>query len=131
MSAAGKSVIPPMIEGTGRVCVKLELACQGRDLVLLLTGGEAHVGAMAVWDARWPTEPAQVTELANHKEGPLAGTCAEIVGRATGRTVVAVVGIHQDGATRGEIEAIVLNAEKAAREAAKEFLRRNGMTNAE
>ena len=120
-----------MIEGTGRLCVKLELACQGQDLVLLLTGGEAHVGAVAVWDARQPTEPAKVTELANHKEGPLAGTCAEIVGRATGRTVVAVAGIHQDEATRGEIEAIVLNARKAAHEAAEEFLRRNGMTTAE
>ena len=97
------------------------LGIQGRDLYLVVSGGEAHVGAVAVWDARNPDAPPVVNELPGHKEGPLAGACAEIVGRITGRTVAVVAGIHQDHATRGEIETIVANAKQAARQAAEAF----------
>ena len=115
-----------MIVGAGRTRVKLELIFQGEDLVLLLTGGRAHVGAVAVRDGRRGGDPPRVMELPHHREGSLAGTCADIVAEATGRTVVTVAGIHQDEATRVEIEAIVANAEAAAKIAAEEFNRAAG-----
>jgi hypothetical protein len=127
----GKVAFSPVVVGSGRICVQLELGYQGRDLILLVTGGEAHVGAVAVWDRRQTAGTASVTELPGHKEGPLAGACAKIVGRATGCRVVAVVGIHQDEATGEEIDAIVANAELAAHEAAEIFLQRNASSNAE
>jgi len=102
-------LIEPLSVGSGRTRVKLELRFQGRDILLLVTGGEAHVGAVAVWDSREKDGPATVTELPGHREGPLAVECSEILGRALGRTVAAVVGIHQDNATREEIAAIGAN----------------------
>lgn len=105
--------------GSGRLRVKLELRIQGRDFLLQVTGGEAHVGAVAVFDGSVDRGQAVVTELPAHREGPIAGECAEILGRATGRTVAAVVGIHQDHATREEISAIVANVRQGVAELAE------------
>ncbi len=104
--------------GSNRSRVNLELIGQGRDYLLLITGGEAHVGAVAVWDSAKKGELRAVNEMSGHREGPLAGECAEILGRASGRTVVAVVGIHQDNALPVEIEAIVANVRQGAGEMA-------------
>jgi hypothetical protein len=99
----------------------LELRFQGKDILLLITGGEAHVGAVAVCDGRTPKSRARVTELPGHREGPLAGECAEILARASRRTVAAVAGIHQDDATRAEIDGIVANVRRGARDLATRF----------
>jgi len=111
--------IEPLSVGSGRTRVTLEFKIQGRDILLLVTGGEAHVGAVAVWDSREKEGQAAATELPGHREGPLAVECAEILGRASGRTVAAVVGIHQDNATPEEIAAIVANVRQGAAELAK------------
>ncbi len=100
--------------GSGRTRVNLELRHQGLDILLLVTGGEAHVGAVAVWNGQQMDGQASVTEMPGHREGPLAGECAEILGRASGRTVVAVAGIHQDNASREEIAAIIANVRQGA-----------------
>ena len=110
--------VPPLRVGSNRAGVNLELIRQGRDFLLLVTGGTAHVGAVAVWDSGKMRGPASVSEMSGHREGRLALDCAEILGRASGRTVVAVVGIHQDDATRQEIEAIVANVRLGVRELA-------------
>ena len=112
-------LIGPLRVGSGRTRVELELKFQGRDILILVTGGKAHVGAVAVWDSREIYDPAVVTELPGHREGPLAVECAETLGRALGRTVAAVVGIHQDNATREEIAAIVANVRQGVVELAK------------
>ncbi len=104
--------------GSNRSRVNLELLSQGRDYLLLVTGGKAHVGAVAVWDSAKKGELKAANEMSGHREGPLATECAEILGKASGRTVVAVVGIHQDNASPGEIEAIVANVRQGAGELA-------------
>ena len=110
--------VPPLIVGSDRTRVNLELIRQGGDYLLLVTGGEAHVGAVAVWDSAKEDGLKAEIEMYGHREGPLAGECAEILGRASGRTVVAVVGIHQDNASTEEIETIVANVRQGALELA-------------
>jgi len=107
--------------GSGRTRVLLKLELQGGDLLVTVTGGRAHVGAVGVWFPGLDDKEAQVIEMPGHREGPLAGECAEILGRASGKTVVAVVGIHQDHATGDEIAAIVDNVRLGARKAAEYF----------
>ena len=126
--AAGPDNPPsePLNVGSGRTRVNLELKYQGLDILLLVTGGKAHIGAVAVWNGQGQEGPVVVTELPGHREGPLAGECAEILGRASGRVVVTVVGIHQDRATREEIAAIVANVRQGASELAKVFERTKG-----
>lgn len=104
-------VFAPVVVGSGRTRVQLILHRQGRDLILRVTGGKAHVGAVAIWEGG---SQAQLVELPHHKEGPLAEECAETVGRAAGCTTVAIVGIHQDDAMPEEIAAIVRNVRQGA-----------------
>jgi hypothetical protein len=94
--------------GSGRTEVRLDLAPRGRDWLLLIGGGEAHVGAVAV---AWPDGISLVT-VPGHKEGPLAEKCALAVSRASGVVCTAVAGIHQDRATRAEIQDILTNVDR-------------------
>lgn len=97
----------PLDLGQGRMAVRLVLRTQGRDLLLQVQGGEAHVGAVAV------AEPgggeAALTVVPGHKEGPLARAAAETLARKAGCVCTVVAGIHQDGATKAEIREIVAN----------------------
>ena len=110
-----KGLAGPVDEGRGRTEVRLEIQAMGRDLLLKITGGEAHVGAVAVCEPTGPgADPVPVvTVVPGHKEGPLAESCAARLAAASGRTVCAVAGIHQDDATREEIAAIVAHVDRA------------------
>lgn len=101
-----------VLVGRGRTAVRLELRPVGRDWLLLITGGEPHVGAVAL--AGPGGDPAQAVR-GTHREGPLAAACAAIISAETGAGCAAVAGIHQDEATGEEISAIVDNAERGAR----------------
>lgn len=105
--------------GRGRTEVRLDLLAQGRDLVLLVGGGDVHVGAGAV--AGGGAEGLAV--LPPHKEGPLAAECAALLAEAGGCSCAVVAGIHQDDVTRDEIAAILGNVRTAARELAEAVTR--------
>lgn len=106
--------------GAGRCAVWLKVRSQGRDLQVSIGGGEAHVGAVALFappvvvdvdlDVDLDAEPFQsLVVVPPHKEGPLAKEAARRLATAARRSCVAIVGIHQDDATRDEIAAIVAN----------------------
>jgi hypothetical protein len=106
----------PIRRGRDRTAVELVLHRQGRDLVLTVSGGVAHVGAVAVDSPAGGTRGESFRTLdvvPGHKEGELAARAAARLAEVTGRTVVAVVGIHQDAATGAEIAEIVANVEEA------------------
>lgn len=94
--------------GQGRTAVSLAVWAQGRDLLLSVTGGEGHVGAVAVAASPGGPEPAAIV-VPGHREGPLAREGAARLAAATGRGCAAVVGIHVERAAPGEIAEIVAN----------------------
>lgn len=103
------------IVGEGRVQVRLDLRAQGRDWLLVIAGGQAHVGAVAVAAAPGGEGPAaEVLALPGHKEGPLAQECALLLARAGGRACAVVAGIHQERATPQEIFEILANVRLGA-----------------
>ncbi len=118
--------VPPLVEpitiGQGRTAVNIRIMRQGRDFVALITGGTAHVGAIAVCHGRGGRAHSQpgegVVQLPNHREGPLASEAAETLALATGRTCAAVVGIHQDDATPDEIHDIVTHVRQGLQQLA-------------
>jgi len=91
--------------GEERTLVQLRVDPLGDDSLLQVTGGRAHVGAVATADG----SQVQLSVVGSHKEGPLAEICAGQWSLLTGRVCVAVVGIHQDQATGQEIDSIVDN----------------------
>jgi len=105
---AGK-LLAKVCQGHGRTRISLDLFAQGRDLLLQVTGGQAHIGAVAVAGPA-NTDPEGYNDLITvpgHKEGPLAKYCAGQVAQNAQCHCAAVVGIHQDQVTKQEIDDIV------------------------
>jgi hypothetical protein len=86
----------------------------GDDLLVLLTGGRAHVGAVAVAQPRpsladpgQPSSTGSVITLLGHKEDAVAKGMAEALSGKLGRNVVVVAGIHWDALSREGITAVM------------------------
>jgi hypothetical protein len=108
--------------GTGRTRVDAEVYEIGRDLLVLIGGEGAHIGAASLAE-RIPGEKAAVTGLVArvreqperlHKEGEITDRVAGSLTEATGRLTLALSGIHLDRITPEEIEAIRANVEQLA-----------------
>lgn len=97
-----------------RVELTLEVKEIGEDYLLTLTGGEEHIGAVAVglFDKESNRASSSVITLPGHREDQLALQGARQVSKATGRTAAFVAGIHKDNITSEEIKEIVSVAEK-------------------
>ena len=78
----------------------------GRDYLIRIHGGDAHVGAVAL--SQWSGDQAVVECLTveRHKERDIAVHAAYQLCSVSRRSVVSVAGIHFDGITRSEIEDI-------------------------
>jgi hypothetical protein len=83
----------------------------GQDLVFIVTGGTAHIGAMAVAyllnDLNIQTD---TIILPGHREGELAVELAKMASCVLERTVAVFVGIHIDQPSKQDIEDIVIEA---------------------
>lgn len=93
----------------GKVEIVLDAKKVGEDYLLTLTGGEEHVGAVAVglFDEKSQRSSSSVITMPGHREEYLALDGARQVSRATRKTSVLVVGIHQDNISPEEIRDIV------------------------
>ncbi len=114
------------IVGTGSTCVRLNARSQGRDILLTVTGGQGHIGAVAVARPHLKDNPqVELFELPRHREGPLARECALALATTTNRVCVASVGIHVDNATKEEIAGIVENVRHGLALMTTEWTERN------
>lgn len=88
----------------GRLRVKLRAQRMGRDLFVLLFGGDAHIGATALAAPGCPEIPPLC--VPGHKEGALAARAARYLAEQVHCTVSVTAGIHIDKITKEEITAI-------------------------
>lgn len=86
--------------------LKLQAVPMGRDLLLLITGGEAHIGAAST--AYWIDSEVEVhtSSVPGHKEHTLTDNMARRAASELKRTVTIVMGIHYDGLSLAEIKLI-------------------------
>lgn len=98
----------------GKIEITLEAKKIGEDYLLILTGGEEHVGAVAVglFEEKSQRASSSVITMPGHREEYLALQGARQVSRATRKTSVFVVGIHQDNINPEEIKNIVSATEE-------------------
>ena len=108
--------------GTGRTRVDAEVYEVGRDLLVLIGGEGAHIGAASLAE-RIPGEKTTVAGLVArvreqperlHKEGEITDRVASRLTEATGRLTLALSGIHLDRITPEEIEEIRANVVQLA-----------------
>jgi hypothetical protein len=93
--------------GQGRTRVDLELYEVGADLLAVLGGAGAHIGAATLAEraADAPSTLSTLTAI-GHREAELTLEFSNAVTSATGRRTLAIAGIHLDGITKPEIQAI-------------------------
>jgi|GEM_PF-4605748 len=98
--------------GAGRTRLRLSWSRQGADIRLHISGGEDHVGAVAL-AGRGSDGQAylEVLRLKPHREEVLVRRAAERLREAIGATVCVTAGVHLDRADAGEIETIISNSE--------------------
>lgn len=86
--------------------IKLKAIPVGRDLLLVITGGVAHIGSASTAYAAGQGTEVQTSAVPGHKEHTLSGEFAQRAAAALQRTVTVVMGIHYDDLTKEEIIAI-------------------------
>jgi len=89
---------------SGRLSVALRAIDVGGDLVVIITGGKAHVGAAAVGITCGGLASSSVVTVPAHREDRVAKGAAEKLAKALDRSVVVVAGIHYDAITKEEID---------------------------
>lgn len=83
--------------------IKVQAVPMGRDLAILVTGGDEHIGAAST--AYWNGENIEVetSALPGHKEHVLTVNMAREAARRLKCTVTVVMGIHYDHLSKAEI----------------------------
>lgn len=86
----------------------------GADMLVVLTGGRAHIGAVAIAqprpsikDAKKISSTSSVFTHVGHKEDVVAKAMSEELSKELNRRVVVTAGIHWDGLKKDDIELII------------------------
>lgn len=86
----------------------------GRDILVVLSGGALHIGAVGIGQPRASlkyegkiSSTGSVFTILGHKEDVIAKSMSEELAKNLNRTAVAVAGIHWDGLTTEELDKIV------------------------
>ncbi len=101
-------------KAVGRISLELEWKKAGADHIACLTGGEKHVGAVAVgfYDESSGRASSSVITNPGHRETDIALLGAKVFSEASKSTSVFIVGIHLDNITKKEIVEIVSVSEE-------------------
>ncbi len=94
--------------------LKLEARSLGSDLVVIITGGDAHLGAVAVgycYGGQKSKSNASLLTLPGHKEDVLIFPIARRLSKALATNVAVLAGIHFDQLSASQIMDIVQTAE--------------------
>ena len=109
-----------IIEGKDKYKVKLTALFSGKELTVIISGGEKpHIGAIAVSiprpsleDSNKVSASTSVFTLVGHKEDELSKQIAENITKLTEKVTVMIMGLHIDKATPQDIKSLSQNAQK-------------------
>ncbi|MDV3429227.1 MAG: hypothetical protein LIR50_19740 [Bacillota bacterium] len=88
---------------SNRIKLSLKAIEMGKDLCIILTGGEAHLGSVTVGNSKIASE---TFSFKNHKEYIITEMSAEILKREYSGNFVISCGIHLDNIRKEEISDI-------------------------
>lgn len=89
---------------TGRLRIQIRALWIGSDLQVMLCGGDAHIGAVALAS---PCGYTQVSQIPEHREAEIAVWIAARLASDLNCNVAVVAGIHYDGISALEIEQVL------------------------
>jgi hypothetical protein len=91
-------------QNAGRCTLTAEAQWVGGDLLVVLTGGDAHIGSVSCAAAG---EPLHSHQSPHHRDAALGDRFALALHRALGVKAVVLCGVHVDGITSEEIRQIL------------------------
>ncbi|RUT36591.1 hypothetical protein EJP77_02580 [Paenibacillus zeisoli] len=93
--------------------IRLEFREIGSDILLIITGGDAHIGAVstAYASSGYPAE-VHTAAVPGHKESLLSTDFALRASRWLNRTVTVIMGIHYSNLSSEQIEKVCQLAER-------------------
>ena len=96
--------------GEGRYSVRLESYDIGKDMLIVITGGEEdHIGSATLIEAK---SHLQTMIKKGHQDHVVSEKMANIIYDTIGKDLLVVCGIHIDDASKEEIDMLVHNAQK-------------------
>ncbi|GLI09037.1 hypothetical protein YDYSG_50690 [Paenibacillus tyrfis] len=87
--------------------IRIDSYRAGDDYVFLVTGGAAHVGAVACAYRHEGGIRSEKISVPGHREGELVQELAESAASKLGHRAVVIMGIHIDHATKQDIAQII------------------------
>jgi hypothetical protein len=87
--------------------IELTVTDVGRDLLLLITGGERHIGAASTAYLHGERVEVLTSAVPHHKEHTISESIAVRVAQTLRKTVTVVMGIHYDDLTKEGIMEVV------------------------
>ena len=103
--------------GDGKYKISLTHLFIGEDLLIIITGGEEHIGGMSLLENNSFTSISKE----NHKDTFVTKMIAPIIYNALQKDVLVVCGIHLDDATKEDIDAVLFNTHACVEEFLKEI----------
>ncbi len=95
--------------GKGRYGIKLESYSIGKDMLIVITGGEEeHIGAATLIETKGHL---QTIIKRGHKDHVISQRVANIIYDTIGDDLLVVCGIHIDDASKDEIDILVNNVQ--------------------
>ncbi|MCK6076860.1 hypothetical protein [Paenibacillus silvae] len=92
--------------------IRVEVVEAGIDKVFLVTGGQAHIGAVSTFYLEQERISGTTVHIPGHKEQELCERLARKAALQLKVTVTVIMGIHFDSITRMQIDEIVHTAER-------------------
>ena len=103
-----------MLENKYKVYLKHEYI--GDDLLIIITGGEKHIGSVSLITE----DSLQTISKKNHKDHELSNRVAKLIYDKMGKDTIVICGIHIPNATKEDIDLIIKNTNKCVDKFLKE-----------
>lgn len=92
---------------SGRLKVGLSASRLGNDLLVVISGGAAHIGAVGAGNVCTGMASSSVITMPGHRDDRIAKAAAERISKSQGCNCVVVAGVHYDGISAHEIEDVM------------------------
>lgn len=108
-------------ETQGRFTVRAHVKTLGNDLLVVLSGGKKHIGAIGFTQPRLSLQnknkisaTSSVYTYLGHKEDTVVKPISEELSSRLNRKVVVIAGLHWDNLSRDDIEVILSTCRRLA-----------------
>ena len=92
----------------GRIEVRLNAVRVGRDLIVIIDGGQGHIGAVAAGTNCGGLAVSSVLTVPGHRDDRIAKDAAERISKRLGCNCAVVAGVHYDDITPQEIKDVLI-----------------------